>query len=66
MSRALPASENAPTDPDPGRIGGSTAARGIARAAGLILAVTILARIAGFVRYLVFGATVGGGRTDRC
>ena len=61
MSRALPASENAPTDPDPGRIGGSTAARGIARAAGLILAVTILARIAGFVRYLVFGATVGGG-----
>lgn len=37
------------------------AARGIARAAGVILVVTVLARVAGFVRYLVFGASVGGG-----
>ncbi|UYG16554.1 MATE family efflux transporter [Brachybacterium huguangmaarense] len=39
----------------------SATVRGIARAAGLILVVTIVARIAGFVRYLVFGATVGAG-----
>lgn len=38
-----------------------SAARAIARAAGMILVVTVLARIAGFVRYLVFGASVGGG-----
>lgn len=37
------------------------AATGIMRAAGLILVVTVIARIAGFARYLVFGATVGGG-----
>lgn len=40
---------------------GSSAVRGMVRAAGLILVITVLARIAGFVRYLVFGATVGGG-----
>lgn len=40
---------------------GSGAAAGIARAAGLILIITLVARIAGFVRYLVFGASVGGG-----
>lgn len=33
----------------------------IARAAAVILVVTLLARVLGFVRYLVFGATVGGG-----
>lgn len=37
------------------------AAAMIARAAGLILVVTVVARVAGFGRYLVFGATVGGG-----
>lgn len=37
------------------------AARVILRAAGLILVLTVVARIAGFGRYLVFGATVGGG-----
>lgn len=40
---------------------GSSAVRTIARAAGIILVVTVLARIAGFARYLVFGATVGAG-----
>ncbi|MDO5661950.1 MAG: lipid II flippase MurJ [Brachybacterium sp.] len=33
----------------------------IVRAAGMILVITVAARIAGFVRYLVFGASVGGG-----
>lgn len=37
------------------------AGRTVARGAGVILAVTVLARIAGFARYLVFGGTVGGG-----
>lgn len=41
--------------------GGSSAVRGMLRAAGLILVITVVARIAGFVRYLVFGAAVGGG-----
>lgn len=35
--------------------------RAVARGAGLIFVVTVLARIAGFARYLVFGGTVGGG-----
>ncbi|MDO5645093.1 MAG: lipid II flippase MurJ [Dermabacter sp.] len=34
---------------------------GIVRATGLIALVTVCARIAGFVRYLVFGANVGAG-----
>lgn len=38
-----------------------TAARAILRGAGLILVITVIARIAGFVRYLVFGASVGAG-----
>ena len=33
----------------------------LVRAAGMIALITILARIAGFVRYLVFGSTVGAG-----
>lgn len=35
--------------------------RALIRAAGMIAVVTILARIAGFIRYLVFGASVGAG-----
>lgn len=33
----------------------------LVRATGLIAAITVLARLAGFVRYLVFGASVGAG-----
>lgn len=63
----VPASE---TGPGPRAASGASpqaqatppgAAAMIARAAGLILVVTVVARIAGFGRYLVFGATVGGG-----
>ena len=36
-------------------------ARSVLRGAGIILLVTVFARIAGFVRYLVFGASVGAG-----
>jgi putative peptidoglycan lipid II flippase len=36
-------------------------ARSVLRGAGIILVVTVVARIAGFVRYLVFGASVGAG-----
>ncbi|WP_083713180.1 murein biosynthesis integral membrane protein MurJ [Brachybacterium sp. P6-10-X1] len=36
-------------------------ARAVLRGAGLILVITVIARIAGFVRYLVFGASVGAG-----
>lgn len=36
-------------------------ARSVMRGAGVILLVTVFARIAGFVRYLVFGASVGAG-----
>ena len=36
-------------------------ARSVLRGAGIILIVTVFARIAGFVRYLVFGASVGAG-----
>ena len=36
-------------------------ARSVLRGAGVILLVTVFARIAGFVRYLVFGARVGAG-----
>ena len=45
----------------PSTPGGSTTARAIVRGAGLILVITVIARIAGFVRYLVFGASVGAG-----
>lgn len=41
------------------RRGGIT--RSVLRGAGVILVVTVIARIAGFVRYLVFGASVGAG-----
>ncbi len=36
-------------------------ASSLIRATGLIAAITVLARLAGFVRYLVFGASVGAG-----
>ncbi|WP_114856027.1 murein biosynthesis integral membrane protein MurJ [Brachybacterium sp. YJGR34] len=39
----------------------ATILRSVLRGAGVILIVTVLARIAGFVRYLVFGASVGAG-----
>ena len=51
-----------PVQPAPGgssRRGGI--ARSVLRGAGVILLVTVFARIAGFVRYLVFGASVGAG-----
>lgn len=40
-------------------VGGRT--RSVLRGAGIILVITIAARIAGFVRYLVFGGSVGAG-----
>lgn len=40
---------------------GSGIGRAVLRGAGLILVITVVARIAGFVRYLVFGASVGAG-----
>lgn len=40
---------------------GSGIGRSVLRGAGLILVITVIARIAGFVRYLVFGASVGAG-----
>lgn len=53
-SGALPgAAESRPTAPGLGSA--------ILRGATLILVITLLARIAGFVRYLVFGASVGAG-----
>ncbi|WP_422117319.1 hypothetical protein [Brachybacterium sp. UNK5269] len=39
----------------------SAISRAVLRGAGVILVVTVIARIAGFVRYLVFGASVGAG-----
>ncbi|ASK66860.1 hypothetical protein CFK39_14750 [Brachybacterium avium] len=39
----------------------SSIARSVLRGAGVILVVTIFARILGFVRYLVFGASIGAG-----
>lgn len=39
----------------------SSVLKGIVKATGLIALVTIAARIAGFARYLVFGASVGAG-----
>lgn len=38
-----------------------TVRRAILRGAGLILVITVVARVAGFLRYLVFGASVGAG-----
>lgn len=48
-----------PTTSLSSRRGGIT--RSVLRGAGVILLVTVFARIAGFVRYLVFGASVGAG-----
>lgn len=39
----------------------SSLLRTVLRGAGVILVVTVLARLAGFLRYLVFGASVGAG-----
>lgn len=50
--------EQSPTT-DPSPLGGT--ARAVLRGAGIILIITVVARIAGFVRYLVFGASVGAG-----
>jgi putative peptidoglycan lipid II flippase len=51
------------TAPEPTRTASrrSGIARSVLRGAGVILVVTIFARIAGFVRYLVFGASIGAG-----
>lgn len=50
------------TPAGPGRSSsGSGIGRAVLRGAGLILVITVVARIAGFVRYLVFGASVGAG-----
>lgn len=56
---------SAPATPDPADpaavASGRRIGRAVLRGAGVILVVTILARIAGFARYLVFGASVGAG-----
>ncbi len=39
----------------------SNRTRSVLRGVGIVLIITLLARIAGFVRYLVFGASVGAG-----
>ncbi|WP_193107373.1 murein biosynthesis integral membrane protein MurJ [Brachybacterium sp. FME24] len=49
------------TSAHPGSAAGSGITRAVLRGAGLILVITVIARIAGFVRYLVFGASVGAG-----
>ena len=54
-----PGTASRPSEAVPSRGGGI--ARSILRGAGVILVVTVVARIAGFVRYLVFGASVGAG-----
>lgn len=41
--------------------GAASLGRTVLRGAGIILVVTLAARVAGFVRYLVFGASVGAG-----
>jgi putative peptidoglycan lipid II flippase len=46
-----------PPTPSPSRSAAGTVLRG----AGLILVITVFARIAGFLRYLVFGGSVGAG-----
>lgn len=46
-----------PSPSDPSRSAAGTVLRG----AGLILVITVVARIAGFLRYLVFGGSVGAG-----
>lgn len=43
------------------QVAGSGIGRTVLRGAGLILVITVIARVAGFVRYLVFGASVGAG-----
>lgn len=50
-------SSSPPPVPSPSRSAATTVLRG----AGLILVITVFARIAGFLRYLVFGASVGAG-----
>src|SRR5699024_6759107 len=52
-----------PTAPGPARAPDrrSSVTRSVLRGAGVILVVTVFARLLGFVRYLVFGASVGAG-----
>lgn len=52
-----------PTAPRPTRAPHrrNSIARSVLRGAGVILVVTVFARILGFVRYLVFGASIGAG-----
>src|SRR5699024_746179 len=52
-----------PTAADPARVPGRrrSVTRSVLRGAGVILVVTVFARILGFVRYLVFGASIGAG-----
>lgn len=52
-----------PTAADPARAPDRrrSVTRSVLRGAGVILVVTVFARILGFVRYLVFGASIGAG-----
>lgn len=52
-----------PTAADPARVPDRrrSVTRSVLRGAGVILVVTVFARILGFVRYLVFGASIGAG-----
>ncbi|ATG52290.1 hypothetical protein CFK38_12735 [Brachybacterium vulturis] len=52
-----------PIAPRPGRAPDrrSSITRSVLRGAGVILVVTVFARLLGFVRYLVFGASIGAG-----
>ncbi|MBB5831679.1 murein biosynthesis integral membrane protein MurJ [Brachybacterium aquaticum] len=56
-----PAPETAPRRTPDAQQRRDRIARSVLRGAGIILVVTVIARIAGFVRYLVFGASVGAG-----
>lgn len=59
MSEQIPGA--VPSEPPASVRPGGSLTRTILRGAGIILIVTLAARIAGFVRYLVFGASVGAG-----
>jgi putative peptidoglycan lipid II flippase len=52
---------SAPDAAGPGAPAPGSTARAIVRGATLILVITLVARIVGFLRYLVFGASVGAG-----
>jgi len=67
MSASAPGPEIPPAAPAGAGLGSAPSAGGptlrstILKGAGIILVVTVLARIAGFLRNLVFGASVGAG-----